>query len=160
MSNRIKGHSDHTNQSLFHHGLIKLIICTVLQKGNRSWDHFLFWSGFTIEQGDHVKKRLLNKKYGFVKRFKGDVIEYLVQDNLQKAISCQIFRNLGNEDPEKALENEQEITLEDVIMEKIVNLNHEEDVSSVEQKKSAIGAQENLTTISCASDIVRIVESS
>ena len=82
MSNIIKGQSDHTNQSLFHHGLIKLIIRTVLQKENRSRDHFLFWSGFSIEQGDHVKKRLLNKHYGFVNKFKRDVIEYLVQDSL------------------------------------------------------------------------------
>ena len=42
MSNRIKGHFDHTNQSVFHHGLIKLIICTVFKKKNRCWDHFLF----------------------------------------------------------------------------------------------------------------------
>ena len=94
MSNRIKGHSDHTNQSLFHHVLTKLIICTVLQKENRSWDHFLFWSGFTIEQGDHVKKRLLNKQYGFVNKFKRDVIEYLVQNNLQESSSCQRFKTL------------------------------------------------------------------
>ena len=130
MSNRIKGQSDHTNQSLFHHGLVKLIIRIVLQKENRSWDHFLFWSGFTIEQGDHVKKSLPNKQSVFVKRFKRDVIEDLVQDNLQKAISCQRIRNPGNEDQGKALENEQENNLEDVIMEKTVNLNHEEDVSS------------------------------
>ena len=30
MSNKIKGHLDHTHQSVFHHGLIKLIICIVL----------------------------------------------------------------------------------------------------------------------------------
>ena len=102
----MKGHSNHTNKSLFHHGLIKLIICIVLQKENRSWDHFLFWSRFTIEQGDHVKKGFPNKQSGFVKKFKRDVIEDLVQDNPQKASSCQRFRNPGNEDQEKALENE------------------------------------------------------
>ena len=144
MSNRIKGHSDHTNQSLFHHCLIKLITwCTVLQKENRSWDHFLFWSGFTIEQGDHVKKSLLNKQSGFVKRFKGDVIEDLVHDNLQIYSLCQRFKNPGNEDQGKALENEQENTLEYVIMEKTINLNHEEDVNSTEQKQNAICAQKS-----------------
>ena len=35
MLNRIKGHFDHTNQSVFHHGLIKLIICTDLKKKNK-----------------------------------------------------------------------------------------------------------------------------
>ena len=98
MSNRIKGHSDHTNQSLFHHGLIKLIICTVLQKENRSWDHFICWLGFTIEQGDHVKKGLPNKQSIFVKKFKRDVIEDLVWNSIQEASSCQRFRNPGNKD--------------------------------------------------------------
>ena len=65
MSNRVKDHFDHTNQSVFHHGLIKLIICTFLQKKNGSWDHFLFWSSFTNEQDDQVKKILIDKKLGF-----------------------------------------------------------------------------------------------
>ena len=82
MLNRIKGHHDHINQLLFHHGLIKLIICTILQKKNRSWDHFLFLSGFTIEQGDNVKKSLLHKQFGFLKKLKRDVIEDLLQDIL------------------------------------------------------------------------------
>ena len=41
-----------------------------------------------------------------LKRFKQDVVEDLVQDNLQEDSSCQIFINPGNEDQEKALENE------------------------------------------------------
>ena len=32
MSSRVKGHQDHTTQSIFHHGLIKLIISNALQK--------------------------------------------------------------------------------------------------------------------------------
>ena len=106
MLKRVKGHSDHTNQFLFHHGLIKLIICTILHKENRSWDHFLFWSGFGIKQGDHVNKSLLNKQYGFVNKFKRKVFEDLVQDNPQKASPCQRFGDPSNEDQEKALENE------------------------------------------------------
>ena len=93
MSNRTKECFDHTNHSLFHHGLIKLIICTVLHKKSRSWDHFLFWSRFTNEQDDHVKKSLTNKQFGFAKRFKKEVFEYLVQDNLQENSSCQGFRD-------------------------------------------------------------------
>ena len=49
MSNRIKGHIHHTPESVFHHGLIKLIIFTFLQRKNRNWDHFLFWLGFITE---------------------------------------------------------------------------------------------------------------
>ena len=132
MSNRIKGHFDHTNQSVFHHGLIKLIICTNLKKKNRSWDHFLLWSQFTNEQGDHVKKSLTNKQFGFVKRFKKDVIEDLVQDSLQEDGSCQRVRDPGNEDQGKVLEDEQEHVLEDEKMEKTLDLNPKEDISSTE----------------------------
>ena len=84
MSNKIKGHIDHTHQSVFHHGLIKLIICIVLQRKKRSWEHFLFWSSFTNEQEDQVKKSLMNKKFDFVKRFKKELIDDLVQDNVQE----------------------------------------------------------------------------
>ena len=84
MSNRIRGHLNHTHQSVFHHGLIKLIICTVLQKKNRSWDHFLFWSGFANEQDNQVKKRVIDKQFGFVKSFKKEMIEDLLQDNTQE----------------------------------------------------------------------------
>ena len=98
MSNRVKENFDHTIQSVFHHGLIKLIICIVLKKKNRSWDHFLFWSGFTNEQDDQVKKSLTNKQFGFVKRFKKEVFEYLVQDNLHENSSWQGFRDLVDED--------------------------------------------------------------
>ena len=32
MSSKVKEHQDHTKQSVFHHGLIKIVISTVLQK--------------------------------------------------------------------------------------------------------------------------------
>ena len=70
MSNRIKGHSDHTQQSVFHHGLIKLIVCTVLQNKRKTWDYFLLWSGFHNEKEDQPKKRQMNKQYSLVKRLK------------------------------------------------------------------------------------------
>ena len=78
MSNRIKGHRDHTHQSIFHHGLIKLIVCTVLQKKSRTWDHFLFWLGFHNEQEEQAKKNLKNNHYIFVKRLKKELSEELV----------------------------------------------------------------------------------
>ena len=45
MLDRVKGHKDHTQQSIFHHGIIKLIVNTVLQKNGRTREHFVFWSG-------------------------------------------------------------------------------------------------------------------
>ena len=52
MSSRVRGHEDHTKQSIFHHGFIKLIITTVLQGKGKTWDYFLFWSGFQSEKED------------------------------------------------------------------------------------------------------------
>ena len=49
MSNRVKGHIDHSSQSISHHGLIKLIISTALQDEGKTWYFFLFWSGFSNE---------------------------------------------------------------------------------------------------------------
>ena len=103
MSNRVDAHFDHTNQSVFHHGLIKLIICTFLKKKNRSWDHFLLRSGFTNEQDDQVKKSLIEKKFGFVKRFKKEMVGDLMQDNTRENSSCQGFKEPVNEDGRKAL---------------------------------------------------------
>ena len=58
MSSRVKEHHDHTTQSIFHHGLIKLIISTVLQREGKTWDYFLFWSGFQIKQEEPTKKHV------------------------------------------------------------------------------------------------------
>ena len=84
MSNGINGNIDHRHQSIFHHGLIKLIVCTILQRKNMSWDHFLFWLGFSNEQEDQVKKILMNKQFGFVKRFKKELVDDLVQASVQE----------------------------------------------------------------------------
>ena len=61
MSSRVKGHEDHTSQSIFHHGLIKLIISIVLQKEGKTWDFFLFWSGFQVNQEDQQTKKQADK---------------------------------------------------------------------------------------------------
>ena len=50
MSCRIKEHQNHTRQSIFHHRLIKLIINNVLQREGKTWEYFLFWSGFQNSQ--------------------------------------------------------------------------------------------------------------
>ena len=132
MSKRIRGHIDHTHKSIFHHGLINLIIYTVLKKKNRSWDHFLFWSSFTNEQDDQVKKILIDKQFGFVKRFKREMVEDLMQDNTQENSSCQGFKELIDEDGIKALDEEQDHVLEEGNMEKTSNLNSDENIASTE----------------------------
>ena len=50
MSSGVREHQDHTKQSMIHHGLIKLVINTVLRKQEKTWDYFLFWSGFETEK--------------------------------------------------------------------------------------------------------------
>ena len=112
MSNKIKGHIDHTHQSIFHHGLIKLIICTVLQGNNRSWGHFLFWSCFSNEQEDQVKKIPMNKQFGFVKRFKKELVDDMVQASVQENSLGQGFKELVDEDEREALDDNQEQVLE------------------------------------------------
>ena len=88
MSNRIKVHRDHTHQSVFHHGLIKLIVCIVLQKKSRTWHRFLFWSGFHNEQEEKAKKNMKNKQHSFVKRIKKELSDReLVQDKVQENYS-------------------------------------------------------------------------
>ena len=91
MSNRIKGHNDHTKQSIFHHGIIKLIACIVLQEKRKTWDYFLFWSGFHNEKEDQPKKRQMNKQYSMVKRLKKEVINELVKYNVQEECSTKEF---------------------------------------------------------------------
>ena len=54
MSSKVKEHQDHTKQSIFHHGLIKLIISIVLRKKENTWYYFLFWSGFQSEKEDQA----------------------------------------------------------------------------------------------------------
>ena len=68
MSSRIKEHHHHTAQSIFHHGLIKLIINTALQKEGKTWDYFLFWSGFQIKQEEQPTKKHVDKGQTLVRK--------------------------------------------------------------------------------------------
>ena len=70
MSNRVKGHIDHSSQSIFHHGLIKLIISTILQAEGKTWDFFLFWSGFQMKQEDQQIKKQEDKGKILVRKLK------------------------------------------------------------------------------------------
>ena len=68
MSSKIKPHDDHTSQSLFHHGLIKLIITAVLQHEGRNWDFFLFWSDVHPNKEDQQPKRQTDKGKVMIKK--------------------------------------------------------------------------------------------
>jgi len=98
ISSRVKEHQDHTKQSIFHHGLIKLIISTVLRKKEKTWDYFLFWSGFPIEKEDQVQKRQLNKGHNLVKKLKKRVTVEIEEDNVPEKSMTQRDENVEDEE--------------------------------------------------------------
>ena len=132
LSNRIKGHMDHTHHYVFHHGLIKLIVCTILQKRSKSWDHFLFWSGFPNEKEDQVNKSLMNKQFGFAKRFKIELMNELVQDNVQENCSGQGFEEPIDEEVREMFDGSSEQVLKNDEKDQRVVSNHEEEKISFE----------------------------
>ena len=88
MSRGVKEHPDHTKQSVFHHGLIKLVISTILQKQEKTWEYFLFLSGFQTEKEDQTQKRQLNKGHNLVKKLKKRVKVEIEEDNaLEKSMT-------------------------------------------------------------------------
>ena len=74
MSCRVREHQDHTKQSIFHHGLIKLIISTVLQKREKTWEHFIFWSGFKTDQEEQSQRRQVDKGQTLITKIRKKVI--------------------------------------------------------------------------------------
>ena len=97
MSSRVKEHQYHTQQSIFHHGLIKLIIGIVLRKKEKTWDYFLFLSGFQYEKEDQSKKNKMNKGQNLVKKLKKKVIVKIEEDNVQGKSVTQKDENDENE---------------------------------------------------------------
>ena len=73
MSCRVKEHQDHTKQSIFHHGLIKLIISTVLQSRGKTWEYFIFWSGFKTDQEGKSHRTQADKGHTLIKKLKQKV---------------------------------------------------------------------------------------
>ena len=73
MSSRIKEHQDHISQSIFHHGLIKLIISSVLQKEGKTWDYFLFWSGFQNNQEGQPTRKQVDKGQTLIRKLRQKV---------------------------------------------------------------------------------------
>ena len=58
---RVRNHPDHTSHSVFHHGLIKLLITTELEKNNKSWQNFIFFYGFEPETQMHNDDKEIRK---------------------------------------------------------------------------------------------------
>ena len=91
MSDRVKGNKDHTQQFIFHHGLIKLIVNTVLQKKGRTQKHFVFWPNIHTQQEGQPKKRQMNKHHCIVKRLKREIADDLVKCSVQEEGLVQKF---------------------------------------------------------------------
>jgi hypothetical protein len=47
---------------IFHHGLITLMVCELLKRRNRKWDHFLFWNEFETDFQPGDKEKPSSKK--------------------------------------------------------------------------------------------------
>ena len=106
MSSRVKEHQDHTKQSIFHHGIIKLIISTVLRKKEKTWDYFLFWFGFQTKNEDHAQKIELNKGHNLVKKLKKRVTVKIEEDNVPEKSMTQRDENIEYEQQTNIEENE------------------------------------------------------
>ena len=104
MSSRVKEHQDHIKQLVFHHGLIKIIISTVLQKREKTWEYFLFWLGFQSEKKEKSHKRQLDKGQSLIKKLKRKVtVKYEEADEPGKS---------SNQEDEN-IEIEQQINVEE-----------------------------------------------
>ena len=61
----------------------------MLQKKGKTWDYFLFWSGFQSEKEDQSKRRQVNKSHGLVKKLKKEVITEVEEQTTQLKSSTQ-----------------------------------------------------------------------
>ena len=48
-SNKVQGRPEGSETSIFHHGLIKLLVVEELKKLNKYWTNFLFMSGYEVD---------------------------------------------------------------------------------------------------------------
>ena len=62
MADKVQMKAQYCETSLFHHGLVKLIVLHELQRINREWSTFLFLCGFGVEtQGAGFSPRAKEK---------------------------------------------------------------------------------------------------
>jgi hypothetical protein len=62
MSHKVQAEPDKIKNTLFHFGLIKLIVLEELRRRGKTWEHFLFWGGFELENHPENKKKTSKKK--------------------------------------------------------------------------------------------------
>ena len=58
MISRVQGHPEHTARSVYHQGLIKLLILSQLQKEGRTWKALLTELGFTDNPKEKGKRMI------------------------------------------------------------------------------------------------------
>ena len=108
---RVREHQDHTKQSVFHHGLIKLIISTILQNRGKTWEHFIFWSGFKTDQEEHSQRRQVDKGQALIKKLRKKVTVKDEENVKPEEVPNQENRNSEfeqqvNENESKTLQSE------------------------------------------------------
>ena len=97
MSSKIKPQDDHTSQSLFHHGLIKLIITTVLQHEGRNLDFFLFWSDIHPQKEEQQSKRQTDKGKVMIKKL-GHSVKSTSKDEVKaKKVTEQVSEHVKDD---------------------------------------------------------------
>ena len=89
---------------MFHHGLIKLVISIVLQKREKTWEYFLFWSGFQTEKEEQSQRRQLDKGQNLIKKLKTKV-------TVKSKEGGEPGKSLNEED--ENIEIEQQINIEE-----------------------------------------------
>jgi hypothetical protein len=62
MCNRVQAEPNNIQNTLFHFGLIKMIIVEELKKKERTWEHFVFWEGFELQSQPEKGKKKAGKK--------------------------------------------------------------------------------------------------
>ena len=151
MSSRVREHRDHTKQYIFHHGLIKFIISTVLQKKGKTWDYFLFWSGFQSEKEDQSKSRQMNKSHSLVKKLKKEVIIEAVEETTQMESSAQKLEEPVGGQQKKIDEDNQLKISKDLEEVPATVLKKQEEKESVKIDQDINDVQENMADVSILS---------
>ena len=78
----------------------------MLQKKVKTWDYFLFWSGFQSEKEDQSKRRQVNKAQNLVKKLKNEVIVEIEEETIQERSMTQRVENPESEHEKKVDEDE------------------------------------------------------
>jgi hypothetical protein len=63
MAHQVKAKPRKVVGRLPHHGLIKILVCELLQRRNEEWNYFLFWNEFQTDVHPEDKKSPYSRKY-------------------------------------------------------------------------------------------------